>query len=263
MLELDDIYKELNGKEVLKGVSFRVPAGETLVIVGASGAGKSVMLQHIAGLMAPDSGTISIDGVDLCTAHGRQLEEVRNRFGMLFQSGALINWMSVRDNIALPLYEKTSLSDEEIRRIVAEKLDLVGLQGAEDKMPAEISGGMRKRAGLARAIVRDPALVLYDEPTSGLDPVMSRTIDRLILALQRDLGVTAVVVTHDLRSAFAVGNNVAMLHQGELVELSPPEQFRNSRCRVVREFVEAQFGEDEDRSSKTKAPSMQGSSDHE
>lgn len=253
MLELRDISKELDGKEVLKGVSFRIPAGETLVIVGASGAGKSVMLQHIAGLMAPDQGTITIDGVDLCAARGRRLEAVRDSFGMLFQSGALINWMSVRDNIALPLYEKTTLSDDEIRRIVEEKLELVGLQGTGDKMPAEISGGMRKRAGLARAIVRDPSLILYDEPTSGLDPVLSRTIDQLILTLQRDLGVTAVVVTHDLRSAFAVGNNVAMLHRGEIVELAPPEHFRNSRRRVVREFVDAQFGKTE----KTPNPNVQ------
>lgn len=243
MLELSDIRKNLNGKDVLSGVSFRVPEGETLVVVGSSGAGKSVMLQHIAGLMAPDSGTVVIDGVDLCTARGRELEAVRNRFGMLFQSGALINWMSVYDNVALPLYEKTTLSDDEIRGIVEEKLRLVGLEGAGSKMPAEISGGMRKRAGLARAIVREPTLILYDEPTSGLDPVMSRTIDDLILDLQRSLGVTAVVVTHDLRSAFAVGNNVAMLHEGQIVELSPPEQFRNSDRPFVRKFVDAQFGD--------------------
>lgn len=251
MLELVNISKKLDGKDILRDVSLRVREGETLVIVGASGAGKSVTLQHIAGLMTPDDGDVRIDGVALGQARGRQLEQLRNKLGMLFQSGALINWMSVFDNVALPLIEKTDLSPEEIAETVTEKLRIVGLEDAGAKMPGEISGGMRKRAGLARAIVRNPAIVLYDEPTSGLDPVMSRTIDRLIVDLQRSLTITSVVVTHDLLSAFSVASSIAMLHEGRIAEWAPPEDFRRSRNPVVREFVEAQMetatiGEDTD-----------------
>lgn len=242
MLQIENMHKSLDGRDVLQGVDLTVPDGETLVIVGASGSGKSVTLQHIVGLMRPDQGRILVDGEDACTARKRRLESIRERFGMLFQSGALINWMSVFENVALPLYEKSDLDDEAIRERVKSKLALVGLEGTEAKMPAEISGGMRKRAGLARAIVRDPAIVLYDEPTSGLDPVMSRTIDNLILDLQQEAGVTSVVVTHDLRSAFAVGDNIALLHQGKIAEISPPSQFRSSTHAFVRQFVEAQFG---------------------
>lgn len=241
MLELRNICKQLGGRPVLQGVSLRVNRGETLVIVGSSGTGKSVTLQHMVGLLRPDSGEVLVEGEDIHQARGRAREQILHKFGMLFQSGALINWLSVFHNVALPLYEKTKLGDAEIRQIVLQKLALVGLAGAEDKMPAEISGGMKKRAGLARAIVRNPQIVLYDEPTSGLDPIMSRMIDRLIRELQRELKVTSVVVTHDLHSALSVGDTIALLDEGRIMELAPPKEFARSRNPLVRCFIESQF----------------------
>ncbi|MFA4943096.1 MAG: ABC transporter ATP-binding protein [Lentisphaeria bacterium] len=241
MLELRDIHKELGGRPVLAGVSLKVERGQTLVILGPSGAGKSVTLQHLVGLLRPDQGQVLVDGEDIHAAPPRERERLRNKFGMLFQSGALIAWMNVFDNVALPLYEKTRLGDAEIRAIVERRLQLVGLEGQGEKMPAELSGGMRKRAGLARAIVRDPAIILYDEPTSGLDPVLSRMIDQLIRDLQRELKVTSVVVTHDLQSAILVADQVAMLYEGRIVELAPPRQFLASGHPFVRRFIDAQF----------------------
>lgn len=241
MLELRGIRKVLGGRAILNGVDLRVERGQTLVIVGPSGVGKSVTLQHMVGLMRPDSGQVLVDGEDLQEVDGAGKERIRNKFGMLFQSGALINWMTVFDNVALPLYEKTKLGDDEIDRVVEEKLALVGLSEHGHKYPAAISGGMKKRAGLARAIVRNPQIVLYDEPTSGLDPVLSRMIDRLIVDLQKRLGVTSVVVTHDLNSAFTVGDTVAMLDEGRIVELAPPAQFMKSTNPFVQAFIEAQF----------------------
>ncbi len=241
MIELRDVHKSLGGREVLRGVSLEVQRGETVVIVGPSGTGKSVTLQHMVGLLTPDRGEVLVEGLNVHAATGRALEKIRDRFGVLFQSGALINWMTVYDNVALPLYEKTNLGDAEIEQRVSEALALVGLEDAGPKMPAELSGGMRKRAGLARAIIHNPSIVLYDEPTSGLDPVMSRKIDALILDLRARLGVTSVVVTHDLRSAFTVGDRVAMLSGGRIVEIADPESFRRSNNPVIREFVDAQF----------------------
>lgn len=242
MLEMRGVCKALAGRPVLRGVDLTVPAGRTLVIVGGSGTGKSVTLQHFAGLLQPDRGEVLIDGQNIAGAGQRKLEAMRSRFGVLFQSGALINWMSVFDNVALPLYEKTDLGDAEIAERVRQKLAMVELEGAEYKMPAELSGGMRKRAGLARAIVRDPSIMLYDEPNSGLDPIMSRSIDRLILDLQSRLSGTAIVVTHDLTSAFTVGDEIALLDNGRIVESAPPDVFVRSRHPLVRRFVEAQFG---------------------
>jgi len=241
MLELRDIYKELGGRTVLAGVSLHIDRGQTLVIVGPSGVGKSVTLQHMVGLLRPDRGQVLVDGEDIHAARGQAQDAIRDKFGMLFQSGALINWMTLFDNVALPLYEKTRLDDAEIAQVVREKLALVGLEGQERKMPSALSGGMKKRGGLARAIARNPAVILYDEPTSGLDPILARSIDRLIRDLQRQLGVTSVVVTHDLRSAFSVGDQVAMLHDGRIIELAPPKAFSESRNPVVRSFIEAQF----------------------
>ena len=241
MLELRDVNKSLGGSPVLEHLSLRVERGRTLVILGASGAGKSVTLRHLAGLVRPDSGQVLVDGEDLAAARGPQREAVLDKLGMLFQSGALLNWMTVFDNVALPLYEKTRLGDAEIAAVVRHKLELVGLADAGHKKPSELSGGMRKRAGLARAIVRDPAIILYDEPTSGLDPVMSRTIDALIRSLQGHLKVTSVVVTHDLVSAFSVGDEVALLHEGHLIACAPPHEFAASTHPVVRQFIDAQL----------------------
>jgi len=241
MIKLRNISKELGGRPILQGVDLEVQAGESLVIVGSSGTGKSVTLQHMIGLLRPDSGEVLIDGECLTGASWRTVERIRMKFGVLFQSGALVNWMNVFDNVALPLYEKTALGDAEIARKVKEALALVDLDGAEGKMPAELSGGMRKRAGLARAIIMEPSIVLYDEPTSGLDPVMSRRIDRLIRDVQRRFNATTVVVTHDLQSAFTVGDRIAMLSAGRIVEISTPTAFQTSSSPIVQEFIAAQF----------------------
>jgi len=245
MIQLDNISRNLGGKTVLCNLSMTVERGQTQVIVGASGAGKSVMLRHVIGLLTPDAGRVLIDGLPVGSAAAGDLEAVRSRFGVLFQSGALINWMNVFDNVALPLYEKTEMSDGEIRDNVMSKLELVGMQDAHAKMPAELSGGMRKRVGLARAIIRDPGVILYDEPTSGLDPVLARSIDHLICRLQDTLGVTSVVVTHDLHSAFYVGNRIAMLAEGQIEANCTPAEFARHASPTVQKFVQAQFGDQE------------------
>ncbi len=241
MIRFEGVTKRFGSKTVLDNVSYEVRKGEVFVIVGPSGTGKSVSLKHMVRLLTPDAGRVLVAGEDISAADGAALERMRERFGYLFQGGALLAWMNVADNVALPLREKTKLSEEAIARKVAETLELVGLGGDADKMPSEISGGMQKRAGLARAIVRDPEIVLYDEPTSGLDPVMSRHIDRLIANLNRKLGVTSVVVTHDLNSALSIGHRIAMLKGGHLVEISTPAAFRASTNPDVREFMDAQF----------------------
>jgi len=240
MITLRNVHKSLGGKPVLAGVDLEVRQGETMVVIGASGSGKTVCLKHIVGLMRPDAGTVTVDGVDVAGARGSELEALRDRFGVLFQSGGLIDWMTVGENVALPLRERTKKKPDEIEALMKEKLGVVGMADTEAKYPSELSGGMRKRAGLARAIIRDPSILLYDEPTSGLDPVTARKIDRLILELQKGLGVTSVVVTHDLHSALAVGNRIATLHEGKIVEISSPEQFVRSGHPVVRELREAQ-----------------------
>lgn len=244
MIELRNIVKELGGQPVLQGVDLEVRAGESLVIVGSSGTGKSVTLQHMIGLLRPDSGEVLIGGERLTGAGGRAMERIRMKFGVLFQSGALVNWMNVFDNVALPLYEKTTLGDAEIADKVKAALALVDLDGTDEKMPSELSGGMRKRAGLARAIIMEPSIVLYDEPTSGLDPIMSRRIDRLIRDVQHRFNATTVVVTHDLQSAFTVGDRIAMLSAGRIVEVSAPKDFQASNSPIVQEFIAAQFSRD-------------------
>lgn len=246
MIKLKDIHKELNGQEILKGLNIEIKHGETMVIVGPSGTGKSVTLKHMLGLFSPDSGEVIIDGENISGAKGRHAEKIRDKFGVLFQSGALINWLSVGDNVALPLIEKTKAKDAEIRARVEEVLAMVELSGQEMKMPSEISGGMKKRAGLARAIVLSPKILLYDEPTSGLDPMLSRKVDRLIKHLANTLDVTSVVVTHDMVSAFSIADRIAMLYKGEVIELGTPAQFRKSENPIVREFIDAQFNYDMD-----------------
>lgn len=241
MIRFDQVTKVLSRKTVLDRVSFEVGEGETFAVVGLSGAGKSVTLKHMIRLMDPDSGSIAIDGEEINDLDRRALQGVRSKFGVLFQSAALLQWMSVRDNVALPLRELTNEPEEEILRRVDEKLELLGLGDAGDKFPADISGGMQKRAGLARAIIMNPKIVLYDEPTSGLDPVTSRRIDDLIVNMREQLGITSVVVTHDLHSALAIGSRIMMLHEGRIVENATPEEFIRSKDPTVQSFLESQY----------------------
>lgn len=229
MIRFDNVFKNFDGKQVLAGVSFEVAAGEILAIVGPSGTGKSVTLKHIVGLLTPDSGTVAVqDGA---------------RIGYLFQGGALLAWLTVRENVALPLKETTKLKEDEIARLTDEALKAVGLEDAADRYPAEISGGMVKRAGLARAIVRHADAVLYDEPTSGLDPVTAQAIHRLIKRLNTDRKLTSLVVTHDLAGACAFADRVLMLKDGRVVLAAPPDDFLKSDIPAVREYVAASKGE--------------------
>ena len=242
MLEFIDIHKSFSEKKVLNGISFKMHEGETLVIVGPSGTGKSVTLKHAVGLISPDSGNIVFDGKSIVGSKGKALREIRSNFGMLFQSGALLAWMTVEQNIALPLIEgRKKMSYKQIEAKVKHSIELLGLEGSEKKRPAEISGGMCKRVGLARAIVTEPKIVLYDEPTSGLDPVMSRHIDKMIIDMQKELGITSIVVTHDLHSAFSIGDRVAMLNGGKIIEIGAPGEFVKSENEYVQEFIRAQF----------------------
>lgn len=229
MIRFDNVSKSFAGKQVLSGVSFDVADGEILAIVGPSGTGKSVTLKHIVGLLAPDSGTVTVrDG---------------SRIGYLFQGGALLAWLTVRENVALPLRETTKLDDDEIDRLVDGALKAVGLENSAEKYPAEISGGMVKRAGLARAIVRNADVVLYDEPTSGLDPVTAQTINRLIKRLNAEQNLTSVVVTHDLAGACSMANRILMLKDGHVELVATPVEFMKSEIPAVREFVSASKGE--------------------
>lgn len=241
MIIFKNVTKSLGGRRVLEDLSFEVREGESFFIVGPSGTGKSVTLKHMVRLMTADAGSVEVNGVDLAAPLPEALEKVRGNVGYLFQGGALLGWLSVAENVALPLREKTTLSREEIRTKVAESLAMVGLEKDGDKLPSEISGGMRKRAGLARAIIRRPTVVLYDEPTSGLDPVSARSIDSLIQQMQKELGMTSVVVTHDLHSALSVGSRIGMLWDGKLVELAEPVAFIKSQNPTVKEFLESQY----------------------
>ena len=241
MIRFDHVTKRLGGRNVLDDLSFEIKKGEVFIIVGPSGTGKSVTLKHMVRLLTPTSGSVWIADTEISATDNGALESVRERFGYLFQGGALLGWMTVADNIALPLREKTRLPEKEIDERVAEALRMVGLEDDGDKFPNEISGGMQKRAGLARAIVRRPEIVLYDEPTSGLDPITSRTIDRLILKLNADLGITSVVVTHDLQGALLIADRIAMLTGGRFVEVSAPKTFVATDQPDVRGFLDAQF----------------------
>ena len=241
MIRMQGVTKILGGRRVLDGVDLDVNKGETLVIVGPSGTGKSVTLKHMVRLLTPDEGRVWVGDDVVSEAGGVALERIREKFGVLFQGGALLEWLNVGENVALPLREKTAMREEEIQAKVIEKLRLVELETEVEKYPAEISGGMRKRVGLARAIIRDPQIILYDEPTSGLDPVSSRTIDKLIDDMRKELGVTSVVVTHDLHSALSIGTRIAMLFGGKIVELSEPAAFVHSEVEEVKLFLESQF----------------------
>ena len=238
MIEARNLQKSFGGQKVLDGVSFRIENGESVVIIGRSGGGKSVLLKHLIGLLKPDSGEVLIDGQNIELMNERQLLLVRRNFGMVFQGAALFDSMTVAENVAFGLRRQERLTDGEIARRVAAALEVVDLPGTEDKNPAELSGGMRKRVGLARAIVYEPKIVLYDEPTTGLDPIVSDSIDKLIIRVRDHLKVTSIVVTHDMRSARRVGNRVLMLHEKKLYANAAPAEFFASQDPVVRQFVD-------------------------
>ena len=237
MIAVRDLRKSFGEHRVLDGVSFDVATGESVVVIGRSGGGKSILLKHLIGLIQPDSGDVSIDGQSICGMNERQLLEVRRKFGMLFQGAALFDSMSVAENISFVLRRERKLASREIDRRVEEVLDMVELSGIQEKKPAELSGGMRKRVGLARAIIYRPQIVLYDEPTTGLDPVVADSIDRLVLRVCERLKVTTVVVTHDMRSARRLGQRILMLHEGRMHAAGTPDEIFQSSDPVVRQFV--------------------------
>ena len=237
MIKVEDLRKSFDGLEVLRSVSFQIERGEILALIGRSGYGKSVLLKHIAGLMRPDKGRVFVDGEDICCLRGKELERLRNRFAFLFQSGALFDSLTVFENVAFPLREKTKLSDREITQRVLFELDRVGLAGAEHKYPAEISGGMIKRAALARALVREPEIMLFDEPTTGLDPIIAHAILNLIDSCHNRLNFTGIIVTHQIPRIFDIVQKVAMLHEGAVLIAGSPEEILSSKDPVVQQFI--------------------------
>jgi phospholipid/cholesterol/gamma-HCH transport system ATP-binding protein len=238
VIEFQDLHKAFGAKPVLTGLSLKIADAETLVIIGYSGTGKSVALKHIVGLLQPDSGDVIVDGRAVSTLDRDGLTALREGIGYVFQFAALFDSMSVADNVALGLRRRRGLSDEEIDDQVREALALVDLSGTEERLPAELSGGMRKRVGIARAIALRPRYILYDEPTTGLDPVTSAVIDRLMVRTREHLGVTGVVVTHDMRSAYTVGDRIAMLYEGRIRQVGTVAEIQETEDPVVRQFIE-------------------------
>jgi phospholipid/cholesterol/gamma-HCH transport system ATP-binding protein len=237
MIAVRSLAKKIDQQEILRGVNLEVKTGETLVIIGRSGGGKSVLLKHIVGLMEPDTGEIWIQGQNIIGMNESELGEIRKKVGILFQSGALFDSMNVADNIAFPLREAGERDPTILRQKVAEMLEVMEMEGEEDKMPESLSGGMKKRVGLARSIIRRPSCVLYDEPTSGLDPVVADSINRLIRRLQQRFGMTSVVVTHDMKSAFDVGDRIAYLHEGRIYFHGTASQLQRSNDPLIQDFL--------------------------
>jgi len=237
MIRVERLEKGFNGAMVLRGVDLEIQDGETLVIIGQSGGGKSVLLKHLCGLLKPDSGRVFVDGNDIVLLNERRLAPVRRKFGFLFQGAALFDSLTLFENVAFPLQEKRELSPAEIRTRVNEALEIVGLAEAGAKKPGELSGGMRKRAGLARAIVGTPEYLLYDEPTTGLDPIRADTINELILRLRHRFKVTGVAVTHDMASAYKIADRIALLHAGRIHTIGTPAEIQSSRDPLVQQFI--------------------------
>jgi len=237
MIEITDLHKSFGNKKVLNGVDFVINKGETVVIIGQSGCGKSVLIKHIVGLLFPDDGKVVVENKVVHEMSIQELYELRKKFGFLFQGAALFDSMTVEENVSLPLVESLKMSKKEIRKVVEEKLELVGLKDVLNLKPAELSGGMKKRVGLARALVTNPSYILYDEPTTGLDPIMSDSIDLLIKDLSDKLNVTSVVVTHDMYSVKNVADRVAMMHQGKIYFNGSTDDLINSTDKVISDFV--------------------------
>ena len=237
MIDLTELYKSFNSKRVLQGINLHIERGETMVIIGGSGSGKSVIMKHIIGLIRPDKGKVVVEDQDLATMDDHSLNQLRKKFGMLFQYAALFDSLKVWENVGFGLRQHARLSDREIKEMAKEKLAMVGLRGVEDLMPSELSGGMKKRVGLARAIALEPEILLYDEPTTGLDPIMADVINELILEMKRRLNVTGIAITHDMISAYKIADRIAMLYQGKIQQVGTPEEIRNSKDPVVHQFI--------------------------
>jgi phospholipid/cholesterol/gamma-HCH transport system ATP-binding protein len=237
-IEVADLHKSFDTKHVLSGVNLGVKKGESMVVIGGSGVGKSVLIKCIIGLLRPDSGSIRVDGQEITSLKEQSLNEVRKKFGMLFQAGALFDSLRVWENVGFGLKQHTRLRNEEIKGIAVEKLRLLGLRNVEDLMPSELSGGMRKRVSLARAIAMEPEILLYDEPTTGLDPIMADAINDLIVQMREKLRVTSIAITHDMVSAYKVADRIAMLYEGKIIEVGTPQGIRESNNPVVQQFVQ-------------------------
>ncbi|OGD18300.1 MAG: ABC transporter ATP-binding protein [Candidatus Aminicenantes bacterium RBG_16_63_16] len=237
MIRIVNLQKSFGDNQVLGGVNLEIVKGETMVVIGQSGSGKSVLLKHIIGLLKPDLGEIWIGGIEVTKLDEDELQQFTGKFGMLFQGAALFDSMTVAENVAFGLERHTDFPPEEICAIVRESLSRVGLHGVEDMMPFELSGGMKKRVGLARAIAYQPEIMLYDEPSTGLDPIRADAINDLINMLKRDMGVTSVVITHDMASSFKIADRIAMLYEGVIIEVGTPDEIRNSRSPIVQQFI--------------------------
>lgn len=243
LIRVEDVWKRFSRLEVFRGLDLEVRRGETICVIGESGSGKSVLLKHIIGLIRPDRGRVILEGVNIDTLDEARLAEMRRRFGMVFQGAALFDSMDVYENVAFGPRRHTDYPEEKISGIVSQKLHLVGLSGVERKMPAELSGGMRKRVGIARAIALDPEVILYDEPTAGLDPIMADVINELILRVQKNECSTSVVVTHDMKSAYKIANRIAMLHRGKIVFVGTPEEVQHTTNPTVAQFIRGEARE--------------------
>jgi phospholipid/cholesterol/gamma-HCH transport system ATP-binding protein len=237
MIEIINLSKSFTSSKVLDNLNLIINSGEVIVIIGRSGCGKSVLLKHIIGLVRPDMGQVIIDGNDMTRLEEHEMDKIRLSFGMLFQGAALFDSMTVGENVGFALREHTSTSEKDIQRKVANSLELVGLKGIEKLMPAKLSGGMKKRVGLARAICNNPKIILYDEPTTGLDPIMADAINDLIINLNNKLKVTSIVVTHDMVSAFKIANRIAMLYKGKIITIGTADDIKNTKDPVVKQFI--------------------------
>ncbi|NOR15294.1 MAG: ATP-binding cassette domain-containing protein [Candidatus Aminicenantes bacterium] len=237
MIQMEELYKSFGEKQVLQGLSLQIEKGETMAVIGQSGSGKSVLIKHMIGLMKPDSGKIIIDGVDICCLTLKEFYDIRRKFGLLFQAAALFDSLTVAENVSFGVERYRDHTSREIRKIVTESLELVGLRGIEDLMPHELSGGMKKRVGLARAIAYRPEIILYDEPSTGIDPIRADAINDLILRMQQELNVTSIVITHDMVSAYKVADRIAMLYNGVIIETGSPQDIQQSPNEIVQQFI--------------------------